>query len=145
MRTLLIDACDTFSSATPAPSIFVQSSNLFTSPLPLSSPAPTSSTLFTPPLSVFLPVPTSSLTPKMDRVCSVAPTTGVMTFTDPLNVSHTQSSFVHTFELDPIMIQIIKHSKHGRRALVVKCSASDCLFPEILPSAFSLPEFMYSA
>ena len=57
MRTLLIDARNKISPATPAPSVFVQPSNLFTLPLPLSSPAPTSSTLFTSPLPVSSPSP----------------------------------------------------------------------------------------
>ena len=47
----------------------------------------------------------------MDRIHYIFPSTGVMTFTGPINVLDTQSSFDHTFGLDPIMIQIIKHSK----------------------------------
>ena len=64
MRTLLIDARDTPSSTTLAPSFFVQPSHLFTPPLPLTSPAPTSSTLFTSPLPGSSPAPTSYLTLK---------------------------------------------------------------------------------
>ena len=111
MRALLIDASDTLSSVTPTPSVFVQPSNLFTSPLPLSSSASTFSTLFTSPLPVSSPAPKLSLTPKIDRVRSVAPSVGVIAFTAPLNFLNRQSSFNHTFGLDPIMIQIIKHSK----------------------------------
>ena len=84
MRTLLFDARDTLSSAIPSSSDFIQLSSLFTSPLPVSAPTLTSSTLFTSPLSLSLPAQPSSFTPKIDRVRSFAPSTGVMTFTELL-------------------------------------------------------------
>ena len=75
MQTLIMDACDTFSSIVPIPSVFVQSSILFPTPQPLSSPAST-----------------SSLTPKMDCVRSVVPFTGFMTFARPLKNLDTHTS-----------------------------------------------------
>ena len=86
MRTLLIDAHDTISSVTPTPSVFVQSSTLFISPI-------------------------SSLTPKMNRVRSITYFVRIATFTGPLIVLDTQSSFDTIFGLNPIMIQIIIRSK----------------------------------
>ena len=47
----------------------------------------------------------------MDSVRSVTPSAGVVTFTNSLNYLDTQSSFYHTFGLDAIIIQTIKHSK----------------------------------
>ena len=111
MRTLLIDAHDTLSSATPAPSIFVQPSNLFTTPFPFSSPASISSTLFISPFPVSSSATISYLAPKMDRVRSVASSVSFMTFNCSLIVLDTKISVDHTFGLDPIMIQIIKHRK----------------------------------
>ena len=70
------------SSTNPASSDFVQPSNLFTSPLPFSAPTPTFSTLFTSSLPVSSLAQPSSLTPKIDRVRSIAPSAGVMTFTE---------------------------------------------------------------
>ena len=83
-------ARDTLSSATIKPSTFVQPSNLFSTPQPLSSTAPI-----------------SSLNPKINRVCSVTSSIRVMTFTEPLIVLDTQSSFDHIFGLHPTMIRII--------------------------------------
>ena len=67
MRTLFIDARVTLSSVIRKPSVFVQPSNLFSSSHLLS-----------------LPAPTSSLTPKMDRVFFIAPSTKAVIFTRPL-------------------------------------------------------------
>ena len=111
MWTLLIDNHDTLSFVTPTPSVFVQPPNLFTSPFPLSSLAPTSPTLCTSPLHVSPSVPKLSLTPNMDHVCSIDPSSGIMTFTRPLNALYIQYIFYYTFGLDLIMIQIYKHSK----------------------------------
>ena len=99
MRTLLIDARNKISPATPAPSVFVQTSNLFTSPLPLSSPSPTSSTLFTSPLHVSSPAPTLYLTPKIDCIRSVSPSVGIMPYTGPLIVLYSHSRFDHILGL----------------------------------------------
>ena len=69
MRTLFIDAHVTLSPVARNPSVFVQPSKLFSSSHLLSFPAPT-----------------SSLTPKMDRVFFIAPSTKVVIFTRPLIV-----------------------------------------------------------
>ena len=97
MRTPLFDARDTLSSAIPSSSDFIQPSSLFTSPLPISAPTLTFFTLFTSPFPVSLPVQPSSFTPKIYRVRSVAPSTGVMTFTELLNFFRTRSLFLITF------------------------------------------------
>ena len=47
----------------------------------------------------------------MDRVLSVTPSAGVMTFTGPLNCLETQSSFDHILGLNSIMIRSILHNK----------------------------------
>ena len=93
MRTILIDDRDTLSSTDPNPSFF---STFYSFCFTLSSSSP---------------VPTSSLTSKIDHVRFVATSTGVITFTGPLNTLDTPSSFDHIFRLNSIMIQIIPRSK----------------------------------
>lgn len=68
MQTLLIDARDIFFSVTLIISAFVQLSSSFITPLPIS-----------------LLAPTLLFTPKKDCVRSVAPSTGIVILTYPLN------------------------------------------------------------
>ena len=94
MQTLLIDARDILSSAVPSPAVSVQPTTLFFTTQLLTSA-----------------VPIIYLTPKKDRVRSVAPSVGVMTFTGPLNFLNTQSNFNHIFGLSPTMIRNIPRSR----------------------------------
>ena len=84
MRMLLIDARDTLISTAPSSALPVQPTTLFSTPQLL-----------------FSTIPFSSLTPKIDRVRSVTPSAGVMTFTRPLNFLDIQSSFNHIFGTPP--------------------------------------------
>ena len=94
-------------------------------------------TISVPPVNLF-PTPThistttlaNPATPKMDRVCSVALSDGVMTYTGPLDFLDSQSSFDTVFGDDPTMLRLASRNKGV-------CASKDTEYLRLKVIAFS--------